>query len=357
MGNQIKPAVFSAEQASEFVAQNTSTELRDIYDSQLQELARINNPSGEGAVENFATDIHVYYPWLNTVLRCVGEDDLFTIRTNRNRELISTDEQAKLRDSVVGVAGMSVGSSITMALVYSGISKRIKIADNDVLDTSNLNRLRESLVNVGLPKVELTTRHIYEVDPFADVQIFDNGVIPDNIDDFFEGLNLVIDEIDDFKMKVLLRKKAKEKGVPLLMFTSLGDNILIDIERHDTEPETRPFNGLLEDDGQEILDNPNIDPSAIRRYSVTVVGPEFIPTKALQSVAQIGRNLVGRPQLYTTIAVDGGLAGFISRNILLGNSVKSGRYFLKFSDIINLGHTDLEETDERTEVLQKLMGG
>ncbi len=357
MGNQVKPELLSPEEVAKLMGDNPGLELKDILKIQSDELSRIKHPSGETAGDvSFPEEVHVFYPWLGTILRCVGEQDLLTIRTNRNRELISADEQKKLRESVVGVAGMSVGSSIAMALVYSGMARTIKIADNDILDTSNLNRLRESLVNIGLPKVDLTARHIYELDPFADVRLYGDGVTAENIDSFFEGLDLIIDEIDDFKMKVMMRKKAKESGVPLLMMTSLGDNILIDIERYDTEPDTRPFNGLLHDDGQEILDNPNIDPSAVRRYSVEVVGAEYIPTKALQSVAQMGKTLVGRPQLYTTIAIDGGLAGFISRHILLGSPIKSGRYFVRFADLVGLEASDLESNDQRQEILQKLMG-
>ena len=325
----------------------------DIYQSQLDELAKIPEQSIKEVSEQ-----NIFYPWRNTVLRCVDKQSLFALRTSRNKNLITKAEQDRLSASVIGVAGMSVGAGIAIGAVYSGIADHIKLADHDVLDTSNLNRLRESLLEVGQPKVELAARHIYEVNPYAQIDIFKNGIDDQNIGKFLEEpkLDVVVDEIDDFKMKVKLRLQARQAGIPLIMFTSLGDNILIDIERYDQEPNLPIFHGLLKDLSEEILQNPHISPEDIRRFSVQLVGQEYIPTRALQSVAEMGKTLVGRPQLYSTIAVDGGLAAFVIRKIILGGQPKSGRYFVKFNELINLSDDEFSQTDIRKTVLGELMG-
>ncbi len=338
-----------------FKKEHGEKELIDIYDIQAQELARVDNPAS-GTSENKPDEVYVHYPWSGQILRCVGEKDLFRLRTNRNQNLITSKEQAKLADSTVGVAGMSVGSGIALALVYSGISKRIKLADNDTLDTSNLNRLRESLLNVGKPKVDLTARHVYELDPFSEVELFEQGINESNIGQFFTSpkLDLVVDEIDDFKMKVQLRLQAKKHGVPIIMFTSLGDNILVDIERFDLDQNMPIFHGILTEVSEEILASSEITPQQIQKYSVQLVGQQYIPTRALDSVAEMGKTLVGRPQLYSTIAVDGGLAAYVSRQILIGDGLESGRYFIKFADLFNLKTDELTDTDERESILRKL---
>lgn len=359
MSNFKTPRIISLTDLDQLRKELTPKEI-DIYSSQLEELQRIDNPSlgdntlraGYASVEG----VHVYYPWLNTILYCVNDTDLLRLRTNRNRELITTEEQTVLRKAIVGIAGMSVGSGMAVALAYSGISRRIKIADHDVVDTSNLNRLRETLVSIGRPKVDLTAEHIYELDPFACVDIYSEGITADNIDRFFEDpkLDMVIDEIDDFKMKVQLRLHAKKNRIPLLMLTSLGDNILVDIERYDQDPEAPIFHGMLGDLSEEILAKGVVSPEDIKRYSIQLVGQQYIPTRAIQSVFEMGKTLVGRPQLYSTIAVDGGLAAYVVRQILLNNMPKSGRFFIKFSELFNIQTDELASSVTRDELLRRM---
>lgn len=361
MGKKIEftqPVILDESDLTVFKAENDVEYEVDIFERQSAELAKINNPASPGEGSSPAAT-YVYYPWAKTVLKTVSSDDLLTLRTNRNRELISSEEQAKLYSSVVGIAGMSVGSGIAMGLAYSGISREIKLADNDELDTSNLNRLRESLLDVGQPKAHIAARHIYELDPFSKVHVYDEGVNGGNIDQFFSDpkIDLVVDEIDDFQMKLELRIKAKELKLPLIMFTSLGDNILVDVERYDTDKDQRLFNGLLRNDQEEKLLNGEISQEDEKRLAVLLVGAEYIPTKALKSVLKIGTELVGRPQLYSTIAVDGGLAAYLIREILLGAPVQAGRYFVKFNELIGIATDELSDTDDRRQVLRKLSGG
>lgn len=358
---------FTEEEVNSLKANNQVFEIADIYERQLVELFKITYPGrlAEGQeLEKFkqqkgigpTAGCWVYYPWSGIFLHCLAEADLFALRTNRNQMLITKNEQSKLRQSVVGVAGMSVGAGIALALVYSGISQSIKIADHDELDTSNLNRLREKLSSVGKPKVDLVMQHIYELDPFADVQVFKEGLDTTNVDKFFSDpkLNVVIDEVDDFKMKLQLRLYANKHRTPVLMFTSLGDNILIDVERYDLEPDLKIFHGLLGDLTNEIVNKSEITKDDERRYAVLLVGQEYIPTRALASLPEIGRTLVGRPQLYNTVAVDSGLAAYAARQIILSDKPASGRYFIKFSDLLGISGSDLSQTAERENILKKL---
>jgi hypothetical protein len=351
-----KPKLLPSTEAEKLQGSSAVTTI-DIYSIQCQELARIEHPDQKAPQS--LQDVQgkwVYYAQKALLLHCVDEASLYKLRTNRNQMLISAEEQQALRKALVGVAGMSVGSGIAVGLSYAGISQTIKIADFDELDTSNLNRLREALYNVGRAKAELAAERIYDLDPFADVHVFADGLNENNLSRFFDepALSLVVDEIDDFRMKVRLRQEAKKRKLPVVMFTSLGDNILIDVERYDQDPSQRPFNGMLEDDGSAIVSQKEINPDDIKRYSVQLVGAEYIPTKALQSVLEMGRTLVGRPQLYSTIAVDGGLATYLIRQILLNQGPPSGRYYVKFSSLFGLPSSDINDSPDRQAVLTRL---
>jgi hypothetical protein len=293
------------------------------------------------------------------LLRMVAEEPYQELRTNRNKLLISKNEQQKLWSSTVGIAGLSVGAGIALGLVYSGISKTIKIADLDTISTSNLNRLQASVKDVSKSKVDLAAQRIYEISPYSNVRTFPGGINGKNIDQFFVGdypLNVVFDEIDDFKIKVKLRLKAKEIKIPLIMLTSLGDGVLIDIERYDIDVKTKPFLGFADKAVESIKNNKEITPDDIKRYSVQLVEPKYVPTRALESLIAMNKTLVGRPQLYSTVAINGGLAAYLSRQILLGKELKSGRYFLNLEDAFDFQSFELANTPKRQDLLNKLIG-
>lgn len=67
-----------------------------------------------------------------------------------------------------------------------------------------------------------------------------------------------------------------------------------------------------------------------------MVGKENIPTRALQSVREINKTLVGRPQLSSTVAISGALASYLSRRIILGKKLPSGRKRISLNEIFEL---------------------
>ncbi|WP_308252750.1 ThiF family adenylyltransferase [Rhodococcus qingshengii] len=74
------------------------------------------------------------------------KDDFYWERVNRNLGWLGeTDDeaekrQATLRDSVIGVAGAGgIGGSTVLRLIRMGVGK-IKVADNDEFDTTNIQR-------------------------------------------------------------------------------------------------------------------------------------------------------------------------------------------------------------------------
>ena len=66
-------------------------------------------------------------------------------------------------------------------------------------------------------------------DPFLDFSIWNCPIDEGNVKQFIEGpLDIVIDECDSIFTKILLRKEAKFKRIPVVMHTS--DRGMLDIE-------------------------------------------------------------------------------------------------------------------------------
>ncbi|MBK5215811.1 MAG: ThiF family adenylyltransferase, partial [Candidatus Pacebacteria bacterium] len=179
--------------------------------------------------------IYVYYPWNNTLVKTIKKDKYLTLKTNRNKNLITSDEQKKLRDLRLGVFGMSVGSNIAFVLTQAGISNSITLADFDKLDTTNLNRILAGAHQIGLDKTIIAARHIYEDNPFANVRLMMKGVNNRNLEALLKAkqLDCIIEEIDDISMKIETRILAKKYKIPVIMITDNGDGVVLHVERYD----------------------------------------------------------------------------------------------------------------------------
>ena len=101
----------------------------EIY-GQLQELIKSKNPSVTIGTDEYPEliNIHlagkdiqeygvwVYYPWSQRLVHLLDEEEFVEVRTNRNRNKITTEEQNKLKTKKIGIVGLSVGQSIALTL-------------------------------------------------------------------------------------------------------------------------------------------------------------------------------------------------------------------------------------------------
>lgn len=222
----------------------------DAFDRQLKELFVIDTPAciGTPKEEVYATEdfkkyvsskekdfVYIYFPWLNTLVKSVTEDDYLKLKTNRNQDLITAEEQKKLRGYKVAVLGMSVGSNIAFVLTQAGISNSIILADFDELDTTNLNRILAGVHEVGLNKTVVAAHHIYEDNPFAEVTTLPEGVDEKNLEELIKAgrVNCIVEEIDDMPFKIHARLLAMKYKIPVVMVTDNGDGVVLHVERYD----------------------------------------------------------------------------------------------------------------------------
>lgn len=346
---------------------------QDIYNSQLTELFEIQNaslahqPEFQPAVEKFIAERstpqaklrgnYVYYPWSGLLLHTVSEKEQNTLRTNRAHNLVTDEEQQQLSQFTAGVAGLSFGNGIALALAYSGASDTIKIADKDIFETTNLNRVRVGLSSVGELKTVVTAREIYEINPYADIKVFSDGLTDDNLDAFINGeskLNIVFDVVDDFAMKVKIRLAAREAKIPVVMLTSLEDSILVDVERYDLDPTAEIFHGLLGAVTDDLLTK-KMSEQERARYAMQIVGPEHVSYRNLSSLADIGEKLVSRPHLYSTVSIVCGLAAYIAKRIVIGEDMPSMRKHVKFNDVLGILPSKDDTPEARARIMAALM--
>ncbi len=272
--------------------------------------------------------VWVYYPWRNQVVCIPSEEVFYRLRTARNRNLISPDEQHKYKNSVVGIAGLSVGSAVLSTLVATGGPKYIKLADPDILEISNLNRIRATLLDVGHSKTEIAARAAWEVDPFLNLEVWSDGIKSDTIQEFVKGKNAVrvfVDEMDNIQMKFAARMVCKKLRIPVVMATDNGDSIILDVERFDLEPKRPLFHGRVT---FSLKDMQNMSREKFVAMANEIIDPTYFTQRQQESIMEIGRSLSGVAQLGTAAALAGVAAAYAVRRIVTDENMPSGRYVM-----------------------------
>ncbi|QEC53957.1 Rv1355c family protein [Anseongella ginsenosidimutans] len=320
--------------------------LHDEIFGQLGELLKCRHPSRQLSREESEAliaehtgpcldeyGVWVYYPWNARLVHLLDKEEFAEVRTSRNKYKITSEEQALLSSKKVGVIGLSVGQSVAVTMAMERSFGEIRLADFDILELTNLNRIRTGLSNLGLKKVIAVAREIAEIDPFLRVTIFDEGLTEENMDTFFTGggvLDAVIDECDGIDIKIACRQKARELGVPVLMEAS--DKCTIDVERFDLEPSRSLLHGYIDHLDISRLKHLKTNEEKIP-YLAPMVGIDTMSARLKASALEVGHSITTWPQLASAVVMGGGALGDIWRRIALDQFRESGRYFIDMEEL------------------------
>jgi hypothetical protein len=292
----------------------------------------------------------VYFPWSSTLSHILTEDEFQMVRTARNKNLISAKEQDKFYNATVGIGGLSVGSSVAFALALQGGAKRMKLADMDRLALSNTNRILMGVDNLGVLKVAMVAKRIYEINPYAQVELFTDGLSPENIGQFFEGLDVVVDELDNLAVKYLIRTEAKKRHIPVVMGADNGDNAVVDVERYDLDPNLPYFHGRLGDTSYDALKS--LDKFGIGKTITRHIGPEHVTIRMQESLLEMGKTIVSWPQLGGAALVNGAAVAYVIRKILNGQPVESNRALIVLDENLDPTFSEPGEIEKRSKASQ-----
>lgn len=298
---------------------NPNVEFVDHRDAQLSGLRNLRPaPDAEILAEGIRW---AYYPWRRTVVAILGPLGFRTLRLDRNRNNITTQEQARLGALTVGVAGLSVGHIIAHTLAVQGLCGEIRLADFDELELSNLNRVPATVFDLGLNKAHVAARRIAEVDPYLRVDVCDAGITVDTVDAFLDGLDIVVEECDSLEMKAVLRIGARDRHIPVLMATS--DRGIVDVERFDQEPERPILHGLLGELDLALL--PGMSSREKIPHMLRHLEAERISPRTAASLIEVDRTLSTWPQLASDVGIGASALAEAVRRIGLGEPLRSGR--------------------------------
>jgi len=134
------------------------------------------------------------------------------IFTHRERELI---KNAKV--CVVGVGG--TGGIASEQLIRGGIGNII-LVDPDIFELTNINRQHFCTIStIGMKKVEAGKKRLLEVNPFANIKTFADGIDKNNAKEILQGVDIIIDASDNKSAHYPLHRVAKELKIPVISRT------------------------------------------------------------------------------------------------------------------------------------------
>ncbi len=148
-----------------------------------------------------------------------GIDADFAQRYSRHLRLpqVGVDGQRRLeaaRVLLIGAGGL--GSPAAYYLAAAGVGT-LRIADDDVVDRSNLQRqILHTEAGIGAPKVESAARTLSALNPRTTIEPVAERVSSANVERLLEGADVVVDGADNFPARYLLNDACVKLGKPLV---------------------------------------------------------------------------------------------------------------------------------------------
>ncbi len=128
---------------------------------------------------------------------------------------VGLEGQKKLKAASVLIIGAGgLGSPIAMYLAAAGIGC-IGLVDMDIVEASNLQRqIIHGTDNVGELKIESARRSIARINPFVNVNIYQDKFTTDNAMDIARDYDIIIDGTDNFPTRYLVNDVCVLLGKP-----------------------------------------------------------------------------------------------------------------------------------------------
>jgi molybdopterin-synthase adenylyltransferase len=131
--------------------------------------------------------------------------------------------QKKLCDAkvaVVGVGGLGTVSSLYLALAGVGY---LRVIDQDILETKNLHRqILYTTDDLDYPKVESAAARLEKLNPLVKAEPISENVNAGNVEHLIEGVDLVVDGLDNMATRYILNRACAKHKVPYVFGAAIG---------------------------------------------------------------------------------------------------------------------------------------
>ena len=145
---------------------------------------------------------------------------------SRTELLIGKEGIEKLQNAKVAIFGIGgVGSFVVEGLVRAGVGNFI-LVDDDKVCLTNLNRqIIATRKTVGKPKVEVAKERILEINPNANVEIYQEFFMPNSNEIIDNTVSYIVDSVDTVTAKIELVVRAEKNNIPIISSMGTGNKL------------------------------------------------------------------------------------------------------------------------------------
>ncbi len=335
------------------VVDKTGKTLRDEFNLEWEKYSQKLLEMKDGYLDY---GYYAYYPERNELARYCPPYWHHVVSVASSSKLLADPKNsltwAQIRNlfenTTIAVAGCSVGSSIIHLAIMDLRPKNIKIADKSMYKMENINRVRLAYSEMVKSQAERTSpmdlslknkarviaQQLYAIDPFLNVYIYDEGINHDNIDSFLsqnEGepkTDIVAEEVDDPRIKILIRQEARKRGLPVIMVTDIGSAVQLDVLRYDQNKNLPLSYGISDEEllakMEKVYDQAG-NRKAFFEFVDALIGVDYRQEeleKIIEEKVEIPTSTI-IPQLGSTVAMAGAIAAECVARVRLGFDVPS----------------------------------
>lgn len=201
------------------------------------------------------------------------ENGLLPARYQRNRNMLSLDDQLKLYNSKVAVIGCGgLGGYIIEELARLGVGTIVAV-DPDVFEEHNMNRqLLATPDFLGLKKVAAAARRVGRINPAVELLPVGLAFGLDNGGQILEGCHIAVDALDSIAVRLELAEICKQKSIPLVHGAIAGWYGFLMTQFPGEETLQKFFAHNSQESGLEKhLGNPSFTPAVVASLEVAEV--------------------------------------------------------------------------------------
>lgn len=216
---------------------------------------------------------------------------------------VGLEGQKKLeaaRVLVVGAGGL--GSPAAFYLAAAGVGT-LRIADDDVVDRSNLQRqILHTDARIGVPKVESAKVALSALNPRTKIEAIAERIVSANVERILDDVDVVVDGGDNFPVRYLLNDACVKLGKPLVYGAVQrfeGQASVFDAGRHRAEA---PCYRCLFPEPPPPDAAPNCAEAGVLGVLPGVIGL-VQATEAIKLILGIGSPLTGRLLQFDALAM------------------------------------------------------
>lgn len=332
--------------------------LRERFDQELAHYERlvaealamgaVEPAYGSYLIDRWRGDLYVIAPEEWHRLALVTSNGLLV--TDPSGSMSWREVRQRLESVVVGFLGLSVGGNVLEGWLREARPRRIKLADPDWVELTNLNRgERMSLRHVtdsraarhdpGDPyaparigKVAYAAYEAQLVDPYLTIDRYEDGIDVSNLDRFLDGgdgepaVDILVEEMDDLSLKVAVRQAARARGIDVLMASDFGHTINLLWNPFRDDPRAAlgfgaPDETLL----AALAETRTGERAAIFRFIAALCGEDFATDEFAAWISGRGEQpTASLPQSGATAMAAGGIAGKELALRALGHPLPAG---------------------------------